>query len=428
MLSIADFASTSGVPGLGTDFLVAAVNLIDNQSLTVWFTRPVSNGATATNYTISGPSTLSVALAQYQTNTKAVNLYFSAPLVAGQWTISFSHNLVSNDPDALYLPTNTQVVFDLVDLSPQGTLGTNLVEGPVSKFIPKEFRNKTVWSAIVAAIETGDDLVATQARLAFDQYFMSSASGEYLNKRAGDKGVDRPENLGISDNVFRGLAISLVNNKLTNDAFLSILETMYGSDAIRGCVESAVPGPFEIFDQADLDILFDGQYVFHFVANWVDYQNPLQAQPEEVVAALNFALDKQGINAYAIVTNTNTIKIYSNTKGVRSSVTITGGTLQPYLQFDTPIYGLYSSTDDILQQQWTITNPIPGTVRLTPNMAVYWFPIFYLRVGDYVTIIGSNFPTGLRGSWPITNIVTSWNSTYSNVVGYVDIQCNYVVT
>ena len=426
MLAITDTRNSDGVPGLSTDFLVASIELLDDSSLRIWFTRPVLNGSITANYSVSGSSVKNVILAQYETDIRGVRIYLDAPLSIGQWVIQFRSGppgtLISNDSDHFILPSNTQVVIDLVDKSSQDSVGTNLVESPVGQFIPKEFRSKKVYSAIVAGIEAGDKIVSDQARLAFDQYFVSTASDKYLTTRAADRGIQKPEKLGIADADFRNLVIDVSNNKLTNDALLSVLEIMYGPDSVRGYVETAIVEPFEIFDGAYLDFLIDGKTKFRFTANWVDYQTPLRATGVELSSALNFAFDKNGINAYATVENSK-VRVYSNTKGIQSSVSIQGGTLQPYVEFDSPVYGAFSPT----QQQsleWILINPSVGIVRFIQTTIVNDFRAPTLKIGDYVTIVGSNFPVELRGSWPILDVQFWYAPT---PIQWFDIASDYIV-
>jgi hypothetical protein len=410
MLAILDTANSDGVPQLGTDFLVASIELIDDQSFRVWFTRPVASGNNPANYHVTGPSTVSVVAAQYELDRRGARVYLSTALSVGQWTVGFSSGppttLLSDDSDHLALPSNTQVVFDLVDKSSQDEFGNALILGPVAKFIPKAFRTKKVFAAIIDGLEAGDAIVSTQARLALDQYFVSTASGKYLTTRAADRGIPKPVNLGISDVDFRKLAIDVANNKLTSDALLSILEIFFGEDSVKAYVETALAEPFEIFDGAFLDFLIDEKTEFHFVANWKDYQTPLRATALELVSAFNFAFDKSGIRATAVV-DSGKVKIYSNTKGIRSSISVQGGTLQPLLQFDSAIYGP-ALTSEAFALQWTLSNPQVGTVRFVPQTPTPLFAGPVLKIGDYVTIIGSNFPTALRGSWPVTDVNFTW--------------------
>jgi hypothetical protein len=438
MLSIADIANSNGTITIGNPFVIACLELIDDQSLIVWYTRNPNNATDTANYTITGPSARTVVLAQqqlegngtgalYNIASRGVRLYLDQPLTVGQWTLSISSSIVSQDSDAFPLPVNTQLVFDLVDKSGQGDLGSNLVESPVSKFIPKSFRSKPVFEAIIAGLEEGDAIVRQQARTAFDQGFVCTASGKYLDTKAGDRGVPKPTKLGISDEAFRKLTIDISNSKLTNDAMLSVLETMYGADSVRAYVEAPLYNYFEVFDKGTLDFLIDGKVALHFEANISDYANPIHVTPVEIVNSLNKFFDRSGDNAYAEVAENGQVRIYSNTKGARSTISIQGGTLQPYLQLTEPISpGI--GFEFISYAPWVVTNPRPGVVRFLVDQYMFTCRFSDIHVGDYVTIIGETFPLELRGSWPIIAVnYTAVNGSPNYFVQWAEIESSYVV-
>lgn len=431
MLSISSIANSNGVPGLGTDFLVASIEILDNTTLRVWFTRPVKNATTSTNFSIQGPASKTVIFAQYETDTKGVRVYLSSVLSVGQWTISFvsggTGTLLSNDTDSATLPINTKVVFDLVDLSTNDSISETVPLGEVARSIPKKFRDNSVYSGIISGIEAGDSIITEQARAAYDQYFLSSANEKYLTIRARDNGVVRPSKLGIDDELFRTLAINTINRKLTYSAMLSILEIMYGVDSVHAFSETGVAGPYVIFDQGTLDILIDGVQSFQFVSSWGDYQLPLRATAQELSSALNFEFQKNNVKAFSTVAR-GKVRIYSKTMGVGSSISIQGGTLQPSVQFDSPTFGSIGA-DVASVFTWTITNPRPHIVRLSPYPA--WLMEFssYLKVkpNDYVTIIGSEFPEELRGSFLVVDV----NLTYSapaTPVEWFEIESEFIIT
>lgn len=434
MLSILDVASNNLTVTIGNPFVVASLEILTDQNLLVWFTRNPTNATNIANYTLNGPNARTIVLAQLQTETngigslyntasRGVRLYTDLPLTVGQWTLSIS-GLVSQDADSLPIPTGTKLVFDLVDKSSQGDIGSGLVESPVSKFIPKIFREKTAYKAIIAGIEAGDEIVRDQARTSFDQGFICTSSGKYLNTKAGDRGVPKPTKLGISDVAFRKLAIDVSNSKLTNDAIMSVLEVMYGTESVRAFVETTLGGFFEVFDKGDLDILIDGKTPLKWTCNLFDYKNPLHVTPIELVNSLNQFFDKSGDVAFAEVTSDNKVRIYSNTKGARSTISVESGSIQPYLQFTDPVASGISFEEQV-SYTWAITNPRPGIVRIQLTSS---FPFQFNKIypGDYITIIGENFPLALRGSWPIVATNYTAISVSPFFVQWVEIESSYV--
>ncbi len=92
------------------------------------------------------------------------------------------------------------------------------------QYLNPAFRRKKNWRALMAAFAAGDALIRDSARNARDQIYLASATGRYLEKRAADRGVSKPNNTGISDELFRQLAISIVNSKLVQPALNKVLE------------------------------------------------------------------------------------------------------------------------------------------------------------------------------------------------------------
>ena len=56
------------------------------------------------------------------------------------------------------------------------------------------------WTALLAAISTGDAYVAQVNQGALDQSFLASADFPYLIDRASDLGITYPQNVGMNEN------------------------------------------------------------------------------------------------------------------------------------------------------------------------------------------------------------------------------------
>lgn len=418
MLSIVDIASSSGNLEIGNPFVVPYLELLSDQSVKIWFTRPALNAATVGNYMITGDTPRSVVLVQYET-TQIVRLYFDQPLVAGQWTLQISSSIVSDDGDSLALPANTQVVFDVAD-----SLVTDSVQEDVSdvaKFVPKRIRNKKGIADLLAAFQAGDDIVSEQARLAFDQCYLATAKDKYLTIRAADKGIKKPEKLGMQDDAFAKLAISLINNKLTNQSMLAVLEAMYGSESVHGFVESATE-TFRVFSGGTLEFLVDGKHTLSYILDLAAFRNPMAVTAIELAGNLNAFFANNDSYAFAESTSGGTVRIFSSTKGLGSSIQVIGGTLQPYLQFNEKVFAY--TPESALAVTWTITNPSVGVVRFQPST---WPEAFTnLRIGDYVVLTGENVPEDLRGSWPVSNVNYSYSG--ATLIQWFEIESDYEVS
>lgn len=429
MLAIEALANSNQPSGINNDFVVDTVEILANDCFLIWFSRGAANADTHTNFTISGGRT--VRLAQYQSEVingsaldtrRGVRIYFDSPLVPGQWTLTCSSNIVSNDAEAVALPADTTLLLDLTEVVEDGT-DDSVADSNVSKYVPAKYRAMPVIAALIEANEVCDRDIADQARLSFDQQFITTASGEYLESKARDTGVEKPNKLGISDQDFRKLVVNVVNNKFTEQAFLDVLEVFYGPDACRGKVETAGTGPFRVMDGGTLEFVFDNKTVSRFIADKNDFAVSVRATGPELVAALNQSFDKDRAPAYAVILDTGKVAVYSKTTGLRSSVAVTGGTLQPELQFGASVFGAFTTVAPS-NLQWELSSPRNGVVRFSEISGNVNFTNPVLKAGSYVVITGNEFPEEIRGSYRVITV----NRSYVGAVltQWFEIESNYV--
>jgi len=413
MLSITSIANSAGTIGIGNPFVVGAITLLDDQSVELWYTRPATGANTVGNYSVSGPAARSVVLAQYNT-TQRVRLYFDSPLIEGQWTLAVS-SVQSDDSDTLSIPANTQLVFDVAERQPALDLPVEL--GTVASCVPKKIRSKRGVAELIEAFQVGDDSVKAQARFAFDQRNICTATGSYLTKKALDYGVVKPEKLAMADEAFSKLAISLVNQRATALSMLRVLKLMFGTKSVHAYVESQA-GPFRVFDEGTIEFLIDGKTSLVYVSDTSRFNNSLSVSAQELSSDLNVFFANSNFEAFAEEVD-DKVRIYSSTMGLQSKIAVTKGTLQPFLQFNSKA-GDHSTAVDV---DWEVTNPRPGIVRLQPSTWPYAFT--NIRAGDYITIVGENFPLELRGSWTVAN--TNYSYSGVSLVQWLEIESNYIV-
>lgn len=417
MLSISTGSSNIGVPKIGTDFLVATVELLSSTSVRVWYTRPPVLGAGKANdtasYSISGPISISVQRALVNsTDSRSIDLFFNTALTAGQFTLSFvSANIISNDSSSLNLASGTKYIFDIVEANkPNTDLSTDL--NLTKKFLNPAFlkKNQPNWVATIAALEDNRISLTDTVNKIFDQCFISSASGKYLATRAGNCGIIRPTVLGLSDDIFRELTIDILNDKLTLNSNLDLLEIFYGPSAVKANITSTQYEPYRLFDGATLNVLIDKKLNVPIVFSWSNFVNALMATAEEVCFVINRFFRDFNSTAFAvpytdIETSRTYIRIYSGTKGLSSAISITSGSAQLAFQFDTLLF------DDID----TTTSPGATAVfaKLPNNKATITIPKITAEldlvfqdtlVGDYLNIIGSEFNIDNRGSFVIEEV------------------------
>jgi len=265
------------------------------------------------------------------------------------------------------------------------------------------------WDALIAAIATGDQTNWDNALAAFDQLFLSSASGKYLERAAANFGEVKPASVGMDDPTFRQLAVTKKNKKLTQEAFLEVLEIFYGPEAVRGVSTSTGAEPFALVDQDTLVLLLDEKLTVNVTIDRTHYTSIAAASALEVSGEINRALSEAGSNAYAVAyvdptTRGTYVRIYSGSRGLSSSVRVLGGSAQRWLKFPTPVFDVadFSSTT------WTVSSPAPGVARFSTSSV--GFDLSKLRVDDVVCIFGG--PTdpfavaGIQGTFPIAAVDT----------------------
>jgi hypothetical protein len=272
------------------------------------------------------------------------------------------------------------------------------------------------WQSIVAGISAGDGPNWENARLAFDQLFLSTASGEYLVKRASDVGQRNPAGVDLSDELFRKLAIVSKTRKLTQEAILEVLEVFYGRDACRASVSAAGASPYALSDQDDLTVLLDEKQSITIVFDQVSFQDIGNATALEVATVINRVLKSSRTQALAVsITDESTglehVRIYSGSLGLSSSVRVTGGKAQTQLLFPTSIYEA-SGGSPFAVWNITLSPTTPGNVRFTETQVSTPFDLFLLQPGDLAYIYGAEFGASFNQG---TFVVQAVDVSYSGV-------------
>ena len=378
-------------------FQVLSVSPVGLATLRLSFSKPPKIvDATATNdalnfanYTISGPDAISVFdVLPVQGNTSAIDLLLSNTLVIGNWTLNAANIVSANLAETIYTGT---VSFGVTQTYIQDVVspGTN---NDSSAAILRKFFHPALkgpgWNSILAALATGDETNWTNAQLAFSQLYLSTASGVYLNRRAAESGQLNPVNVGLTDELFRKLAITTKTRALSQEAILEVLEVFYGIEATKANIISTQIQPFALKDGDELSILIDEKLTARVPFVRSHYANIALATAEEVSAEINRTLTLLGSNAYAI-DNAGAVQIYSGSRGLTSSVRIIGGRAQIALQFPTVLFNtsFTSVTWDV-----ALSPDVTGNLRFTETTGTY-FDLTQIQVGDYVYVYGNEFST-----------------------------------
>lgn len=277
--------------------------------------------------------------------------------------------------------------------------------------------------SLLEAIAVGDDLNAENIRAIFDQLFLSTASGDYLVRRAGDVGFLRPTGVGLKDSTFRRLAILTTANKQVTSVLLEILEVFYTPENTRALMEGAGVEPFALQDGDTLQVVIDGtEATLTFPEE--GFTNIAAATAAEVVFSITRQLRNLGTDAFALeslnpTTGDRSIKIFSGARGTTGSVQVVGGRAQNELQFPTAV--LTTQTATAPATQWQIQVQPGGEVRMLwvggtdPSLEA-------IEIGDYVNIYGTSFDTSNRGSFEVADLDDG-----AVGVGYVEFRSDFAV-
>jgi hypothetical protein len=282
--------------------------------------------------------------------------------------------------------------------------------------VVRKFLNPTLkgrgWDSMVAAIAAGDQIVRDNAVAAFDQMFLVSASGEYLERRASDEGVQDPPDVNMSDDLFRQLAIVQKTKKLTQESILEVLEVFYGIDAVRGSLTTTTDEPFALVDGDTLDVLLDEKLTVtvNFAAS--HFTQIGAALAVEVAAEITRAFLRSGSQAFAATvvdpaTALQQVRIYSGARGLSSSVRIVGGSAQTKLLFPTSLFTTSGSSPFAI---WNValSPTTPGNLRFTETSGIY--DLFQVRTNDLAYIYGPEFAAcNCNGTFTIEEVSVSYS-------------------
>lgn len=397
---------------VGADLLLQSVVETTPGTLRVRFTQdPLAaddsgpNDALNTSlYTLTGPTENAIVGSGVVTgDPQAINLFLAGPLTVGTWVLTASSDIETVDGDPLQSPL--AVTFQITAISTMEGVNQGALTDTPADLLRKHLNpglKGEAWDAIIEGIATGDQTNLDNARYAFDQLFTSTASGAFLTRRASDMGVQKPFNIGMPDDLFRQYAIRTTNAKLTEESILEVLEVFYGVDSVRAYADSAVEETFALEDGDDLIVLIDEQDEVTIQFQDEDFALIGLARAIEVAAAINRAFRFNGLTAYAVSTidpelGTTHVRIYSGSRGLGSSVRITGGKAQTVFQFPT----LLETTGPGFPEWDIVLDPSTNRLRFTPDSN---FDCSQVHIGDYVTIYGSMFDEANRGSYEIVDV------------------------
>ena len=232
-----------------------------------------------------------------------------------------------------------------------------------------------------------------------DQLYIVSAKERYLDQRMSDRDITRPDNVGLSDEVFQDLGIDISNRKQVRDLVHSILETMYGQEATRATSASNEFETYALEDGDTLIIKFDDEESLEITFTDSQFTNIGTATAQEVADAITKNIRQLGRRGSAITKDDGIggyVLLISETVVPSSTVQVLGGKAQNKIKFDD-----IKLTSGEPTTQWTLTQVSGGKIRATwtggPDPS-----IGRVNKNDYANIYGTAFDDLNKGTFIIT--------------------------
>lgn len=257
--------------------------------------------------------------------------------------------------------------------------------------------------AVLTALATASAYLIDNVQAVHDNLYIVTASGVYLDQRLAEFGITRPQNVGLSDDVFRQIGIQVKNRKQVRDLINNLLNIIFGDEFVRASNVSSKFEPYNLKDGDTLIVNFDESHTatITFTAN--EFQSIAAATAQEVADSITKSLRSLGFTGTAIAKNDgngNYVELLSDTIGASSSVTVEGGSAQNKLQFpDVVAAGGNMST------QWTLSVQPGGVIRYTWTGGANP-QIGKVSAGNYVNVFGGGFSSSSNeGSYTIITAV-----------------------
>lgn len=273
------------------------------------------------------------------------------------------------------------------------------------QFIAPFMQGKNI-DALLGTLGAEDERLEQLTVAVNDQLTISTASEEYLDKKAADLGIARPSELGMEDLSFRNMVVQVNANKQITEVIHTVLATFYGDQSVRGYAQSGMSEPFQLQDGMDLAFTFEDGETLTMTFNSSDFLNITSASAQEVCDTMTRFIRSNGYQGYALPildadTGKTFVRIFGSAKGPYSFVQILGGKAQTVFQFPF-VRATELTTNDTI---WEITRNIGSTLRFRWT-GVGSAPLLdRVFIGDKVLIYGSQFESsGLSGTYLVTNV------------------------
>lgn len=327
----------------GPDFVLVSARATDASTVVATFNYPPVVG-TGTYSLLSAHGDVRTVLQGAGSTDHQINLYTNQPLTQDFWTLTYSN--VQEDPSLVLVIPGSFLFWAAVGVPPVGPVtppftGEDLT---AAQFLRREIPPSMagdVWSCLIAGLAVGEQAAWDNAPSVDRQMFLATALEEWLDRRAGGLGFERPAGVGMSDTVFRDYTIQVSSRQLTIPAILETLKVFYGMESVQANVQAANEY-YTLIDGQTLTITLDGVQTVTVTFLVADFGNISLATAQEVCAVLNREFLLQGVNASAVVasdpnTGVTNFRIFTGTLGARGSIQVESGAAQTALTLPTTL-------------------------------------------------------------------------------------------
>jgi len=412
------FGAAGPLPtGIG-HFCLDSVYLRSALVLRVRFTAPpattgpsVTLASVAANYLLTGPGAPAILTASPASDDDEVaDLHLSHPLGPGVYTLEVARSILGEGLVPFTGPNTVTFEIRVAEPGPLSGGGVSAaVEAELLGLTDPAYAGGTVWRAVLGGFADALKTAADFGLRVFDQLWIPSASGKYLEARAADQGVPKAVDVGLRDTDFRRLVLRVKNLKLTQLAFNRMLEVFYGRQSVSAYVEATAAEPYVLTEGEELVVLLDETAEIRYEVRRRDYRVMRRATSDEVAAELNRLFTAAGNPARAeaavdAYTGARRLRIYSGAAGLGSAVRVTGGRCAAVFRFPEDVLPLPEAA---VLPEWTVTPLADGTARYSADSDAS-VDLSEVVAGDFVVVSGFEFADANRGWWPVLSVHYSY--------------------
>ena len=252
--------------------------------------------------------------------------------------------------------------------------------------------------ALLEAIAVPLSVLENNSESVNNMIYLVTAEDQYLDQLMASKGFSRPENVGLSDEIFRAIGIEAGNRKQVRSLINSLLKIIFGDEFVSATIDSNFSETYALEDGDTLRVSFDDGEPVDIVFKSTQFQNIAFATAQEVADAITKEIRRLGKTGASTVIDDGTdqyVRLISQTAGPSSTVKVLGGKAQNVLRFDYVV-----PTSGLALTQWTVERQSNGNIRLIwtggPNPT-----IGVVNEGDYVNIYATSFSDENKGTFTV---------------------------